>query len=79
LVDAPEPGTYDAPEWWGRKGPLRPHTRSAYKAADYRTARPFTTWKDDVYDTIGSGIDAVTDAYGDIADVVGDSGVLDLF
>lgn len=38
VVDAPDPSRFKPDEAWAR-GPLRDHPRSAYRAADYRTAR----------------------------------------
>jgi hypothetical protein len=41
VVDSPDSSRFTPDEAWAR-GPLRDHPRSAYRAADYRTARPDT-------------------------------------
>ena len=67
VVDAPDPKNYEVTEGWakgswsGSPTPLRSHARSAYKAADYRTARPYRTWRDEAGDFLGGLVDQVTD------------------
>lgn len=72
IVDRPDPGSYTPNEPWarGEGNPLAPHARSAYKAADYRTARRHKppTLRDKIGDTIGGA----ADAFGGIVDRVTD-------
>jgi hypothetical protein len=72
LLETPDPKTYDVTEEWAKRiDDLRPHARSAYKAADLKTARPFEqkSWLREATDQVarnlgdfaGHVVDNVTD------------------
>ena len=68
VVDRPDPSAYTPTEPWakGQGNPLTPHARSAYKAADYRTARRYKP--PTVRDAIGDAIGSASDALGGLVD-----------
>lgn len=65
VVDVPE--GFEPDEVWA-VGPLRPHARSAYKAANYRRARRYRSWTQMAGDVVGDAVGGVADLYGEAMD-----------
>ena len=74
IVDTPDPDKYQVTEVWARTPSLKAHARSAYKAANYATARRDTRSRKGVDRTVKDalGVTAAADFVGGLADDAAD-------